>query len=529
MKRIKLNSNDDLYCDYLTDSSLFQGHAESLVFCHSTEEVKQLLLECYHGHIPLTLQGSRTGLCGGATPKGGCILNLSEMSDITGLSYDNNRDTFFIKVSPGLSLNELNEALMSKKMNTSNWSNEDQTSYELFKKSSSKFFPPDPTESLASIGGMVACDASGACSFKYGSTRHHVESLKVVTFMNEIPEELTINRGHYTYEDINALFNHDNFLPKWHRHNSEIKDCAGFYYDDGMDLIDLMIGGEGLLGVITEITLKLSNTPDIKMGLILFLDKKDKMVEFIDWLRGDIIGSFEPLITKPSAIEYFDKNTFEMLNSFRSLKTEINQLPKLSEAYEGGLYIEFHLNEETILDKIMVQLLDQLKYFNLNEREQWLAIEPSDYEKLKNFRHSVPECVNILVANQKKIEPSIKKVGTDMAVPNGFLNKVLEMYEYDMLNSNLKTIVFGHIGNNHLHVNMIPIDKNEYNRSLELLTSWAGQVIKHGGTISAEHGIGKLKKDMLRQMMTEEDIKSMKVIKKIIEPSGLINQGNCFD
>jgi D-lactate dehydrogenase (cytochrome) len=351
----------------------------------------------------------------------------------------------------------------------------------------------------------------------------------VVTLIKGVSEEITIKRGCYTYKDINKLFHHDMKLPKWHVHNKQLKDVAGLYYDEEMDLIDLFIGVEGLFGVITEVELKLSNAPEIKMGLMLFLDNTDKMTDFIDWLRGNGNSDLGQLNIRPSAIEYFDKHTFEMLNSFRNLKTEISELPRLSESYKGGIYIEFHLEEENQLDEVMGMMFDHLKTFNINEVEQWLAVEASDYEKLKNFRHSVPECVNILVANQKQIEPKIKKVGTDMAVPDKFLSDILDMYQKDTDNRKLKTLVFGHIGDNHLHVNMIPKDLDEYNLSLELVISWANQVINFGGTVTAEHGIGKLKKDLLKQMMTNHDIESMKIIKKIIEPSGLINQGTLLD
>lgn len=526
MKKLIINSDEDKYSDYLMDASLLQGHAEELVFCHTADEVRQILDDCYTNKKPLTIQGAMTGICGGAVPNGGWILNVSEMNDITGLSYDETKDEFSIKVAPGLLLKDLNNILLSKKINTSNWSEKDLQAYELFKSAKTKYFPPDPTESLASIGGMVACDASGACSFKYGSTRRHIESLKVVTFINGASKEITLKRGCYTYKDINKLFNHDNPLPSWHIHNQHLKDVAGLYYEEGMDLVDLFIGVEGLFGVITEVELKLINAPEIKMGLMLFLDHTDKMIDFIDWLRGDKISDLDQLIERPCAIEYFDKNTFDILNDFRELKAEINQLPKLSELYQGGLYVEFHLEEDSLLDEVMTQLMDHLKDFQINETQQWLALEPSDYEKLNNFRHSVPECVNILVANQKLSEPKIKKVGTDMAVPNRVLRDVLEMYRKDI---KLNTIIFGHIGDNHLHVNMIPKDLEEYHAALERVTSWAEQVVKWGGTVTAEHGIGKLKKELFKQMMTDQDLESMKTIKKIIEPSGLINQGNLLD
>ncbi|MBI9011547.1 MAG: FAD-binding oxidoreductase [Clostridiales bacterium] len=529
MKRIRLNQNDDTYSDYLMDASLLQGHAEELVFCHTTKEVKVLLDECYMNQKPLTIQGAMTGICGGGVPGGGCILNLSEMNDVKGMSYNETSDTFSIKVAPGLLLKDLNNLLLSQKINTSNWTDEDKRTYESFIKAKPKFFPPDPTEVMASIGGMVACDASGACSFKYGSTRDYVESIKVVILIEGVSEVVTIKRGHYTYKEINTLFHCDMPLPRWRVHNKYLKDVAGLYYTDDMDLVDLFIGSEGLFGVITEVELKLINTPEIKMGLMLFLDKTDKMIDFINWLRGDNISDIESLTEKPCAIEYFDKHTFEMLNDFRDLKTEISQLPSISDLHQGGLYLEFHLNEEALLDDVMAQLFDSLNTFGINEAEQWLALESSDYDKLKNFRHSVPECVNILVANQKLIEPTINKIGTDMAVPNEALHDVLTMYQTDSKNKKIKTFVFGHIGDNHLHVNIIPKDYNEYSMSLDLVKAWGNQVIKWRGTVTAEHGIGKLKKELLKQMMTHRDIESMKTIKKIIEPSGLINQGTLLD
>ena len=116
-----------------------------------------------------------------------------------------------------------------------------------------------------------------------------------------------------------------------------------------------------------------------------------------------------------------------------------------------------------------------------------------------------------------------------MAVPNMYLADVLEMYNEDTINSPIKTIIFGHIGDNHLHVNMIPKTIKEYHAAQLLVKSWAEKVILMGGTVTAEHGIGKLKKALLRQMMSDDDIKSMKIIRKIIEPSGLINQGTLLD
>lgn len=518
MKRIELNDlTDDRYSDYLKDSSLLQGRADEIVLCYSSKDVVNILNECKKKHTKITIQGALTGICGGAVPDGGCVINMSQMNGIIGMTYNEGRDEFYLIVEPGLSLKDLNNLLKSRAMETSNWSAEDIEVYTRFQTAAAIFFPPDPTESTATIGGMVACDASGACSFKYGSTRNFVEGLRIVTLLQE---EVYIKRGQYQYKDINKLFETKSLLPDWHRNAEDLKDVAGLYYKDEMDLIDLFIGSEGLFGVITEVELKLLNAPQVKMGLMLFLNEDNKLIEFINWLRNNM---------ETAAIEYFDKKTLNLLGSFRDLKREIADLPEIADEYRGGLYLEFHLADEEGLEDILSQLFDNLNNFGINEEEQWLALEPSDFEKLKDFRHAVPECVNIRIGEQKLVTPEINKVGTDMAVPDIYLKDVLEMYREDIEDENLNSIIFGHIGDNHLHVNLLPKDFDSYSTSLQIVKSWADRVIAWGGTVTAEHGIGRLKKELLKQMISEKDLDSMRVIKKIIDPSGLINQGVLLD
>jgi D-lactate dehydrogenase (cytochrome) len=544
MKRIIISDQtDERNSDYLKDFSQLLGTADEIVICHSSDDVIQILDECSEKNIKMTIQGAMTGICGGAVPDGGCVVNMSEMNGITGMAYYDADNEFHIKVQPGLTLKELNDGILSRSMNTALWSSTDAEAYDKFCSSTKKYFPPDPTETLASIGGMVACDASGACSFKYGSTRKFVEGIKIVTLQSGCAseqcddqtrvraKEVHIKRGQYKYEDINNIFgNTSGLLPGLNHKNSELKDVAGIYYDNEMDLIDLFIGCEGLFGVITEIELKLTEAPEIKMGLMLFLGKNHKIVELVNWLRNEIVPL--PISTvrlKPVAIEYFDKNTLDTLNRFRDSKRDIGVLPEIDDIHQGGIYLEFHLDDEELLEDLMTQIFDSLSYFGINQEEQWLALEPSDFERLKKFRHAVPECVNILIADQKAIEPEINKVGTDMAVPGIYLKDVLNMYQNDITDRNLKAIIFGHIGDNHLHVNLIPEDLGTLKSSLDLVMSWADQIIAWRGTVTAEHGIGKQKKELFKRMMSQHDLDSMDLLKKIIEPRGLINQGTLLD
>ena len=164
------------YPDYLRDESRRRGRADLISFATSEEDIRQVLLSRH----AITTQGARTGITGGAVPDGGHILNLSRMTGITGMRLDSGRNEAFISVQPGLALVELRKILQTCEFDSGNWSPESLLALEQFRQAPSYFFPPDPTETSASIGGMVACNASGACTFRYGATRAYIEAMRVM-------------------------------------------------------------------------------------------------------------------------------------------------------------------------------------------------------------------------------------------------------------------------------------------------------------------------------------------------------------
>lgn len=510
---------DDLknYSEYLKDESLLEGDADRLVFCHDTMEVEKVVRSCYSQEMSITIQGGLTGICGGAVPQGGLVLNLSEMNKILGMNYNREKNYYSVCVEAGILLKEFNEVVRSRNMDTSEWTTQSQRVYQDFVKDTVKMFPTDPTENLATLGGMVACEASGACSYGYGSIRKYIESICVVTPQKTV----TIRRGQYKYSDYPMVFDVQvEELPKWHEHNNQLKDVVGLYYHNDMDLIDLFIGGEGILGVITEIEVRLIERQPITFGLMLFFNKDNKMVEFIQWLRNN-----QSMYKVLCAMEYFDQRTFELMNQFREEKAEIRALPLISKEYDGGIYLEYHLTSEEQLDDIMEQLWNQLSVYGINNKEQWLGFESSDYNKLKKFRHAIPECVNIILAQRKKSDNRLHKIGTDMAVLDKDLEKVLKMYEEDMCNDDYEGIIFGHIGNNHLHVNIIPKTFEQSQAAKERVNVWAQQVSRLQGSVVAEHGVGKLKKPLIHFMLNTHDLDEMKRLKETLEPKGLMNRG----
>jgi D-lactate dehydrogenase (cytochrome) len=167
-----INITKDYY-DYLRDESRKVGKAATISFPQNEGEVINTIALLSAGNQKITIQGARTGITAGAVPDGGHILNLEKMNKITGLRCDN--DEFILTVQPGVLLIDLRKAISRKSFDTCQWSGESIEALERMKKAGDFFFPPDPTETTASIGGMVACNASGARSFYYGPTRKYVQ------------------------------------------------------------------------------------------------------------------------------------------------------------------------------------------------------------------------------------------------------------------------------------------------------------------------------------------------------------------
>ncbi len=137
--------------------------------------------------------------------------------------------------------------------------------------------------------------------------------------------------------------------------------------------------------------------------------------------------------------------------------------------------------------------------------------------------------VNSAIDERRKIHPGLVKLGTDMSVPDSRLADVLALYEKDLAASGLEHLIFGHIGANHLHVNILPRHPADYDAGRALYSRWAAQVIAWGGSISAEHGIGKLKRDLFRQMAGDESIRKMRGLKRLFDPDSLLNPGTLFE
>jgi D-lactate dehydrogenase (cytochrome) len=481
--------------DYLRDESRRSGSADAIVFAKSEADVQTALKAARQKEWPITLQGARTGITGGAVPEGGLILNLSRMKQVGRVTENR------MMVQPGALLSEIQTAVEAHGF----------------------FFPPDPTETSASIGGMLACNASGAQSFHYGSTRNWIHALRVVladgdtlrlergTTANGLSFKLLTESGR---EIVGELPNLN--LPA-------VKSAAGYFVQPDMDLVDLFIGMEGTLGIITEAQLLLRPVPPVRQALCAFFPEEESALHFVRFLR-----TRDALPSPPVSIEFFDHRALDLLRRSKAENSAFSDLPELPTSFHTAIYFEFHSDCDEAVDSSVLAAAEQMMALGANEDDCWLASTPHEIEALKAFRHATPEAVNLLIDQRKKEHPGLTKLGTDMSVPDDALEEMMMRYRKDLTTAGLEHVIFGHIGNNHVHVNILPHSLEDYERGKELYSRWAETVISLGGSVSAEHGIGKIKVPLLEKMFGADGIAGLRGIQTLFDPEGILNPGNLF-
>jgi len=187
----------------------------------------------------------------------------------------------------------------------------------------------------------------------------------------------------------------------------------------------------------------------------------------------------------------------------------------------GAIFFEqetTEATEESILSD-WTSLLDQHHALS----DSWFATNQQDQAKLREFRHQLPVLMNEWFAHYKQ-----RKVSTDMAVPDDAFPGLFRLYKDTLTSSGLRYTIFGHIGDNHVHVNILPRNDTEGARARELYVQFLKYAASVGGTLSAEHGIGKLKRDYLHLFYTDAQLRALATVKKALDPNGILGRGNIF-
>ena len=485
--------------NYLTDASNMPGgHADKLFVPESVDDIVKILREANEQKIPVTISGARTGTVGGAIPFGGYVISLEKLNKIKTID----REAMTAVVEPGVILADLQKAVDAEGL----------------------FYPPDPTEWSCQIGGTVATNASGSRSFKYGATRNFVKRISIVLASGEIAH---INRGQYVSQDSDQFELETDKgrkieikIPTYPRPNIR-KNVSGFFNARPIDAIDLFIGSEGTLGVIVEIELELLKRPEGIFSGIVFFESNADLLGFVEQSRD---RSLKARRNPPahaggsdldaSLIEYFDDGALKFISE---------KFPETPRGMAGAIFFEQETtsSDEDVVFEVWNVLLEK---HNADIERSWFATNEQDREKMRAFRHALPVSVNERVVRNKQ-----KKIGTDMAVPDdrfpGFLK-----YQKEMLDaSGIEYVIFGHIGDCHLHANLLPKTEEEAERARHIYGRFIAQAIMLGGCVSAEHGIGKLKRKYLNAMMGERYLNEMIEIKRALDPNFILGRGNMFE
>ncbi len=484
-------TNQDEIQKYLSDASNYHGSCQSVYFPENANDVSSILKEANAKKILVTIAGGGTGLTGACVPQGGIVISTERMDKI----IEVNETEKFAITEPGVILSDLLRIISEKNL----------------------LYPPDPTEKKCFIGGTVATNASGEKTFKYGPTRNYVLELEIVLPTGEL---LNLKRNEQTAE----LYSLDLHTTGGKRISVEIpeyqmpdtKNASGYFCKRNMDAIDLFVGSEGTLGVITKIKLKILPAPEKIISCLVFFNQEKNALAFVRQARNI---SFDTRLRNDLraidalALEYFDEQALKFLSE------DYQQIPGDAKAAVWFEQEVTHSNEESFFDN----WINLIRKFNGDEESAWFAVTDADKIKLQEFRHAISLKVNEFISKN-----NFRKLGTDVAVPD--LN-FEELYYYSknvVEQTGLDYVIYGHFGNSHIHLNMLPKNNTEFENGKLLYKNICLKAIELKGTISAEHGIGKIKRELLLAMYGEENIKKMMSLKKQFDPNLILNKGNLF-
>jgi len=485
--------------DYFSDASYLQGgNAERVLFPETAAEVTDILVEATRTKTPVTVSGAGTGTVAGRVPFGGIVIATDRLNHIKGVVRAENGGHAVAEA--GVRLIDLQRAVESEDL----------------------LYPPDPTERTCFLGGMIATNASGSRTFKYGPTRNYVERLKIALATGDI---IDLRRGdfrvHHEGQFTIPLSSGRAIkasLPTYQMPNVR-KHASGYFVAPGMDVIDLFIGSEGTLGVIIDAELKLLPKPEGLLSGVVFFDREENLIAFVRDARERSLtnrargpaGEFDGLDAR--ALEYFDQE------SLRFLHQKYQTVP---EQAVGAIFFEQETTPATE-ERLMSEWLELTERHQALGDQSWFATNEQDHAKLREFRHALPVLMNEWFAKYKQ-----RKVSTDMSVPDDAFAEMLSFYRDALRDGDLRYTIFGHIGDNHVHVNILPRDDDEAAKAWEIYCRFIRRAVELGGTISAEHGIGKLKREYLRELYGEQHVFEMAALKRSFDAAGILGRGNMF-
>ncbi len=460
--RSSLDQEDEPGC-ITRDRDICQGYAadvsglyhvpDGVARPESESEIADLLQYCHQQVVPVTAQGLRSSTTGAAVATKGIVLSLERLNRL--ISID--KDSRIAVVEPGIITADFKRQVAAAEL----------------------FYPPDPTsKEECTIGGNVACNASGARSYKYGPTRRYVRALRLVSADGIVSEVRRIGTR---------------------------KNATGYF---GLqNPIDLWVGSEGTLGIITQIELDLLPAEKPYFGALVFFPDWHRAIDFV--IQAD--KEADKGSVTPRCLEYYDTNALELIRP----EKKGMEIPA-----DAGAAIWFE--EEMGEPENWIELITSTGGM---VEATLIAQSRKEKDELSRLRHAVPEGMN--ERGQLAGKKGGRRVSTDFAVPLVALPQLMEeVYRIISSGFNGLSVAYGHVGDGHPHFNLLAEDKAELGVALAVAAEMTKTALALGGTLSAEHGLGKLKTPLYETLYPAWMTRAMTAIKASLDPKGILAPGN---
>lgn len=425
---------------YSYDATYRRHLPEAVVFPRSTDEVAEVLRFSYREGVPVFPRGGGTGLAGGSVPLGGIALVTLDMNRVLWVD----RANLQMRVEAGVVTAAVQRAAAERGL----------------------FYPVDPGSArVGTIGGNIALDAGGSRSFQYGTTRRYVLGLTVV-----LPDGTIVETGGRTARNAT-----------------------------GLDLTHLFVGSEGILGVVTEATLRLLPPPEASASLqAAFLDL-EACARTIETLAGST--------ARPTALEFLDRTSLDVVSAVAALDLPPETAALLLLRVEGRREaVERQARE-------LAALLEEG-----GGRQVRVAAAAEEQARLWEVRHAVSPAV-------ARIKPT--KIAEDATVPLSAVPSFIRMVHGLRREFGVAVVLFGHAGDGNFHPNFLcdSRDPDEMARVERAVAALFERTLALGGTLSGEHGTGMLKAPFLARAVSPANLALQRALKATIDPKNLLNPG----
>lgn len=449
----ELSIDPEIRQAYSSDASGLVMVPDAIARPESLEELQAVLKEASSSGKPITPAGAQTSTTAASITGHGVLVSTRGLGRI----LDIDRSQLTMRVECGALLGDVKRAAAAEGM----------------------LFPPDPTsENESTIGGAIACNASGARSLRYGATRGHIRALKVALASGEL---LELKRTVLEKNTVGYALAHDP--------------------------VDWFIGSEGTLGVVVEAELALVPMPAEVTGIAFPFATEEAAVNFI-------LAARESRVVTPQCIEYFD------LLAVTIAKSADERVGWASEA-AAMVYVEQETAED---DAVLDRWIELGEQFTAGSDVRVFQGD-AELRLARRIRHAVPSIMNERGSAYRATGG--RKVSTDWAVPYrrfgaalGIAREVAERHGIE------QPVIYGHAGNGHPHQNFLARDEAELAAIDRVIEETLHRIIEMGGTVAAEHGIGKLKRKWLPLQMSAVQIGVMRAVKRELDPLGIMAPGN---